>query len=66
MFKGWHFISEKWYFFNTQSSEKTWEIGSDGEWRYLNKSDARPLGSMYKGEVTPDGYRVNDQGQYEP
>ena len=64
MFKGWHLISGKWYFFTPQTSEKTWELGSDGEWYYLNNTDIRPLGSMYRNEVTPDGYRVNEDGQY--
>ena len=64
MFKGWHLISGKWYFFTPQTSEKTWELRSDGEWYYLNNTDIRPLGSMYRNEVTPDGYRVNEDGQY--
>lgn len=64
MFKGWHLISGKWYFFTPQTSEKTWELGSDGEWYYLNNTNIRPLGSMYRNEVTPDGYRVNEDGQY--
>ena len=66
MFKGWHLISGKWYFFTPQTSEKTWELRSDGEWYYLNNVDIRPLGSMYRGETTPDGYKVNADGQYEP
>ena len=66
MLKGWNLISDKWYFFTPQTSEKTWELRSDGEWYYLNNVDIRPLGSMYRGETTPDGYKVNADGQYEP
>ena len=64
MFKGWHLISGKWYFFTPQTSEKTWELRSDGEWYYLNNVDIRPLGSMYRGETTPDGYKVNHNGEW--
>ena len=66
MLKGWNLISDKWYFFTPETSEKTWELRSDGEWYYLNNVDIRPLGSMYRGETTPDGYKVSADGQYEP
>ena len=66
MLKGWNLISDKWYFFTPETSEKTWELRSDGEWYYLNNVNIRPLGSMYRGETTPDGYKVNADGQYEP
>ena len=66
MLKGWNLISDKWYFFTPQTSEKTWELRSDGEWYYLNNVNIRPLGSMYSGEATPDGYKVSADGQYEP
>ena len=66
MLKGWNLISDKWYFFTPQTSEKTWELRSDGEWYYLNNVDIRPLGSMYSKETTPDGYKVSADGQYEP
>ena len=66
MLKGWNLISDKWYFFTPETSEKTWELRSDGEWYYLNNVNIRPLGSMYSKETTPDGYKVSADGQYEP
>ncbi|WP_040882458.1 hypothetical protein [Johnsonella ignava] len=65
MFKGWHLISDKWYFFNPNTPKWTWEQHSDGEWYYKNLENSRPLGSMYANEKTPDGYKVNQDGQYE-
>lgn len=64
MIKGWHMIENKWYFFNEHTPMWTWELRSDGEWYYKEITNARPLGSMYRNEMTPDNYRVNDLGEY--
>lgn len=42
----------------------TWELRADGEWYYMYKANSRPLGSMYRNETTPDGFKVDDEGKY--
>ncbi len=64
MLKGWNLIDGEWYYFNPYTPIETWELKTDGEWYYMNIKDSRPLGSMYKNEMTPDGYFVNEQGKY--
>ena len=63
MFTGWHNIGEKWYFFNSYTSSWTWEL-RNGEWYFKHIENSRPLGSMYINEKTPDGFSVNQNGEY--
>ena len=49
MQKGWQFINNKWYYFSTVE----------------NSLDARPYGSMYQNEKTPDGYFVTADGSWD-
>jgi glucan-binding YG repeat protein len=62
MAKGWVLIDGKWYYFTTQNNQDTY-TWQDGKWLYLD-NNARPLGSMYAGEVTPDGYTLNSDGSW--
>jgi len=62
MVTGWKEIGGVWYYFTAFNSAQTYTYDAATEsWHYTNASD-RPLGSMYKSEMTPDGYQVNDQG----
>lgn len=36
----------------------------DGQWYYFNPSVGGPQGSMLKSTTTPDGYQVNEKGQW--
>lgn len=64
MLLGWQNIGGKWYYFNTAPNEQTWNLDSlAGLWRF-NNSTARPLGSMYINEKTPDGYQVDGSGAW--
>ena len=63
MFIGWHNIDEKWYFFNNYTTNWTWEL-RNGEWYFKNIENSRPLGSMYTNEKTPDGFKVDKNGEY--
>ena len=64
MLIGWQNIGGKWYYFNTAPNEQTWNLDSvAGLWRF-NNSTARPLGSMYINETTPDGYQVDGSGAW--
>ena len=62
MLLGWQNIGGKWYYFNTYASQDTyvWDAGAF-KWSYAN-NNARPYGSMYAGEKTPDGYSVDANG----
>ena len=54
MMTGWHQTPEA----------ETWSFDSmAGIWRF-DQSKARPLGSMYADETTPDGYHVNKDGAW--
>jgi|GEM_PF-5092393 len=64
MFTDWHEIGGKWYYFNPYTPQWTWEKHDDGEWYYKGISGARPLGSMYSNEKTPDGLTVNEDGEW--
>ena len=64
MLVGWHNIDGKWYYFNTNTPQNTYTWDANAfKWNYLNNS-ARPYGSMYAGEKTPDGYSVDANGAW--
>ena len=64
MLTGWQNIGGKWYYFNTNTPQNTYEWDAAAfKWNYLNNS-ARPYGSMYAGEKTPDGYTVDANGAW--
>lgn len=62
MYTGWHLIEGKWYFFNEYTPIWTWEKRNDGEWYFKRIASSRPYGSMYRGETTPDEFRVGEDG----
>ena len=64
MLVGWQKIDGKWYYFNTNTPQNTYTWDANAfKWSYLNNS-ARPFGSMYAGEKTPDGYNVDANGAW--
>ena len=64
MLTGWQNIDGKWYYFNTNTPQNTYTWDANAfKWNYLNNS-ARPYGSMYAGEKTPDGYSVDANGAW--
>ena len=61
---GWHKIQGSWYYFNNAPTAQTWFM-ENGEWHYREETKAhRPYGSMYAGEVTPDGWQVEGTGRW--
>lgn len=61
---GWREINGKWYYFTESNQRNTYSYDPlKKQWVYLNVSE-RPLGSMYAGERTPDGYQVNADGAW--
>ncbi len=59
---GWVKIGTRWYYFNPEVPVSTWEQDSEGRWVYRGLEAYRPYGSMYRNEMTPDGYRVDENG----
>ncbi len=61
---GWQQIGGKWYYFNPTPFGETWTLDhSTSVWRF-NGNTVRPYGSMYQNEVTPDGYKVGEDGAW--
>ena len=66
---GWYFDEKdaKWYYLNqfTGGMLVGWQNVGDN-WYYLSpvKAAGHPLGSLYTGEITPDGYPVDENGSW--
>lgn len=66
MMTGWIFIEGKWYYLNPALLGETWVYDSDqGRWIYKDASSQHPYGSMYRNEITPDGYFVREDGSWD-
>lgn len=64
MATGWVNMNGKWYYFTESTSANTYAYDMNTEsWSYIN-NNIRPFGSMYKNEVTPDGYKVGVDGAW--
>ena len=56
---GWSAINRRWYYLNADGSMATGWVYSNGQYYYLNSS-----GVMLANGRTPDGYIVNEKGQW--
>lgn len=69
MHTGWYQDEQgKWYFFNNKSGEKAEGTMVTG-WKWIDGicyyfSENEDAGVLYVNTVTPDGFSVNDQGQW--
>jgi FOG: Glucan-binding domain (YG repeat) len=69
MFTGWKLNSSdnNWYHLDESTGKmaKGWKLVG-GQWYYFTDVEniGRPVGSMYAGEITPDGYKVDASGAY--
>lgn len=63
MAAGWKKINGVWYYFNEKASEYSgWFLDPKSKrWSY-STSLYRPYGAMYVNDVTPDGYKVGEDG----
>ena len=66
MSTGWVEVSGKWYYFNANGAMSTAWIEVNGKWYYLEPTgrEGKPQGSLYISENTPDGYPVNELGEW--
>ena len=55
----WVWTGENWYFMNADGSMATGWVMVNDSWYYLNQS-----GECLFNTVTPDGYRVNEKGEW--
>ncbi len=72
MAEGWYLDTDgRWYFLNPISDGTKGRMMTGWQWidgycYYLNPKSSRshPLGAMYAGERTPDGYQVDESGAW--
>lgn len=62
---GWKKIGDKWYYLNDRVGEKTWIYQEETDTWVYQMTKAKPWGAMYRNEMTPDGYRVDDNGAWD-
>lgn len=63
MAQGWRKIDGKWYYFSTVGAGVYAYDPAKQQWIY-GGGTGRPLGSMYKNEITPDGYQTDADGAW--
>ena len=61
MAQGWRKIDGKWYYFSPVGAGVYAYDPVRQRWTYGGGA-GRPLGAMYKNEITPDGYRTDADG----
>lgn len=62
---GWKEIDDRWYYFNQVLGPRTWELDEEtGSWYYNVKSTVKPFGALYKDSMTPDGFKVDENGAW--
>ena len=62
MATGWRQIDGKWYYFNTMTSQITYDYDPTSDRWNFNGSDRLPYGALLRSTTTPDGYRVGEDG----
>lgn len=61
----WQFVNGRWYFLNPNTPRTTWSYDHNlQKWVYSNPENARPYGSLYMGERTPDNHDVDRDGAW--
>jgi hypothetical protein len=66
---GWLLDNGKWYFLSTEMSAKTGRALTGWQWidgycYFFSTVDDNSLGILYVNRMTPDGYHVNQSGQW--
>ena len=66
MLTGWQLIDGRYYYLTPASTGATWVLDKQsGRWTYDKNVLAKPLGSLYMDELTPDGFAVNADGAWQ-
>ena len=64
MHTDWLKDGNEFYYLNPTAQQQTWFYDNEtSRWNFGNVN-ARPYGSMYQNETTPDGYTVNENGAW--
>lgn len=63
MAQGWRKIDGKWYYFSTVGAGVYAYDPASQRWTYGGGA-GRPLGAMYRNEITPDGYQTDADGAW--
>lgn len=63
MATGWKQIDGKWYYLEPVGGGTYVYNGAKSKWNYAGGS-GHPLGSMYQNEMTPEGYKVDENGAW--
>ena len=68
MLTGWYYdtTSGKWYYLDESGAMVLGWYNIGGKWYYLSNtsSNNQPYGSLYVSTSTPDGYKVNENGEW--
>ena len=68
MLTGWYYdtTSGKWYYLDESGAMVVGWYNIGGKWYYLSNtsSNNQPYGSLYVSTSTPDGYKVNENGEW--
>ena len=60
---GWQLVNGVYYYL-TETADSTYTYDTAAQKWVYSKAGVRPYGSMYAGEVTPDGYTVDANGAW--
>lgn len=65
---GWVQVEGTWYYFTPVTQGSTgWSAGEEGTLNYGTAvAGSRPMGSLYTDAITPDGYKVDENGAWIP
>ena len=61
---GWIVSNGEWYYLDENGKMKTGWLLDNGKWYFFSTIDDSSLGILYVNRMTPDGYHVNQSGQW--
>ena len=61
---GWIVSNGEWYYLDENGKMKTGWLLDNGKWYFFSTVDDSSLGILYVNQMTPDGYHVNQSGQW--
>ena len=65
VYTGWLQTSEGWYYMDPSTGYMTKDFKQiDGKWYYFSQEQGSGYGQLLTGTTTPDGYTVNENGEW--